>query len=713
MRDDAIGVLCCVWLRPSFDDHASSWVLLIDSCVIVQRVVAKVIPWQGRQRELERLYRWAGAQRTDEETRKVMFEAAGKVYDLRVIAPDPGAEVCWQEDGDEEAVLVGRPTGNFPMRTRLENGINVPREVDLVVNAPVPVPEPDMDGQKAAEVGGVPGSGNGVGTAQTTGTDESEKLVGGSASEAGKKRKRRKATRGTASKSVVISTADSQSSESKSSEELTAEPATSSESKSLEELTAEPTAMVAGRDEEDEQETLVLDVSSRGRVRRRSYRVMATQVAGSHEKEDEMLTTRIAKGVHEYNALVGEMKRRARDALVAEIKNLIVDHASMEGVTLDAIEDGDEVLSVNVIIEEKAVNGRFVKDKARIIAGGHRQVKKEFAELSSQTVNTESVFILLAVAAYEKRSLMVIDVKGAYLNADMEGPRGRRTYVEVPPWLASIFVEVEPTLGHFVDRKGVLRMRVVKALYGCIQSAALWQQTLSKALIDMGFRISNYDPCVAISSTGNIILCFHVDDILVIGRQPQDCERFKRDFGERFTITSKMGGGLDYLGLHIEETGDGLVLAQDAMVKKLVARVPGTANSPAAAMDSEEGMSEEELLELEEKLPQKEAAEFRSVAAGALYISKRTRPDVMWAVNQLCRKAHEPTRRDSKALNRLLRYLSRTRSKVLLLPARGLEVTAYIDASFATNSDKKSTTGAVILVGGAVVWAKSLNRITW
>ena len=54
----------------------------------------------------------------------------------------------------------------------------------------------------------------------------------------------------------------------------------------------------------------------------------------------------------------------------------------------------DELLSVSVIVEDKAVNGKSVKDKGRIIAGGHRQNKDDFRSLSTQTVNTESVFIL-------------------------------------------------------------------------------------------------------------------------------------------------------------------------------------------------------------------------------------------------------------------------------------------------------------------------------
>ena len=80
----------------------------------------------------------------------------------------------------------------------------------------------------------------------------------------------------------------------------------------------------------------------------------------------------------------------------------------------------------------------------------------------------------------------------------------------------------------------------------------------------------------------------------------------------------------------------------------------------------------------------------------------------MLAVNRLCRHAQAPNVGDWKALQRTLRYISKTRKAQLLLPATSLQVEAHIDASFASDKvDRKSTTGAVVMVGGAVVWAKS------
>ena len=44
--------------------------------------------------------------------------------------------------------------------------------------------------------------------------------------------------------------------------------------------------------------------------------------------------------------------------------------------------------------------------------------------------------------------------------------------------------------------KQVLYLRFKKALYGCIQSAILWYDTFKGCLIDMGFKLNKYDPCV-------------------------------------------------------------------------------------------------------------------------------------------------------------------------------------------------------------------------
>jgi hypothetical protein len=51
---------------------------------------------------------------------------------------------------------------------------------------------------------------------------------------------------------------------------------------------------------------------------------------------------------------------------------------------------------------------------------------------------------------------------------------------------------VDPRLLKYRKSDGTMKLKLDKALYGCIQSSFLWQQELTKVLIKMGFRISAY-----------------------------------------------------------------------------------------------------------------------------------------------------------------------------------------------------------------------------
>ncbi len=69
-----------------------------------------------------------------------------------------------------------------------------------------------------------------------------------------------------------------------------------------------------------------------------------------------------------------------------------------------------------------------VEEFIRKFAG---KVEDAYAELSTHTVNTESVMLILAIAGFERRKLCVMDVKGAYLNANMQTPNDRGLYRSV------------------------------------------------------------------------------------------------------------------------------------------------------------------------------------------------------------------------------------------------------------------------------------------
>ena len=63
-----------------------------------------------------------------------------------------------------------------------------------------------------------------------------------------------------------------------------------------------------------------------------------------------------------------------------------------------------------------------------------------------------------------------------------------------------ILCEMKPKYKAFVtieNRTKVLYVKLLKALYGCVQSALLWYQMFYAYLKDIGLELNPYDPCVA------------------------------------------------------------------------------------------------------------------------------------------------------------------------------------------------------------------------
>ena len=82
---------------------------------------------------------------------------------------------------------------------------------------------------------------------------------------------------------------------------------------------------------------------------------------------------------------------------------------------------------------------------ARLVAGGDQQDKGLYEGLSSPTVSTSAVFTLLAVAAHEKRRVAVVDISGAYLNADMS--QDVPVHMRLDRIMSDIIIDIDPTYG--------------------------------------------------------------------------------------------------------------------------------------------------------------------------------------------------------------------------------------------------------------------------
>merc|ERR1711991_834223 len=80
------------------------------------------------------------------------------------------------------------------------------------------------------------------------------------------------------------------------------------------------------------------------------------------------------------------------------------------------------VIRMSCFVRDKVdAEGKLLKIKARLVAGGHMQDKSIYSssEASSPTVSISSVFSIISAGVSEGRKFLKFDISTAYLNADM------------------------------------------------------------------------------------------------------------------------------------------------------------------------------------------------------------------------------------------------------------------------------------------------------
>jgi hypothetical protein len=100
------------------------------------------------------------------------------------------------------------------------------------------------------------------------------------------------------------------------------------------------------------------------------------------------------------------------------------------------------------------------------------------------------------IDAKERRDVATADVEGAYLHADMKD----FVLLKLVGEAVDIMCQVNPKYENFVvieNGKKVLYLQLLKALYGCVQSALLWYNLFTNTLFQMGSKLNLYDLCVA------------------------------------------------------------------------------------------------------------------------------------------------------------------------------------------------------------------------
>ena len=429
---------------------------------------------------------------------------------------------------------------------------------------------------------------------------------------------------------------------------------------------------------------------------RRSARI----VAGVRKPTRHCYHTSVKKALNEHG-------KDAYDAIIKEFKQLFKEKKALIPVNRGELSKTQmkKIIRSSMFLKTKFdAKGIFEKIKARLVADGSKQDRALYPDNSSPTVAMHSMMMALLIAAKEDRKALKIDIGGAFLNAEMTG---EEVIMELDKLLTSIVKRYLPELEPYVE-DGKLLVRLDKALYGCVQSAKLWYEKLTGVLKNIGFVPNPVDPCIMNKMVDGkqCTLCIFVDDILALSVDTKTLEWLLAELKKEFDdVKAEMGNELSYLGMYIQLTKGKVTISMEQFLKELLEDYgPVKQRNTPATLRLFDNAAAEELNDTEKK-------KFHTVVAKLLYLSKRTRADILTAVAYLCTRVKYPTKEDQKKLDRVMGYLSATKDRKLVLTSeKDLRVIAYIDAAFGTHSDGKSHSGAAIFVGGACVLAISKKQ---
>ena len=190
-----------------------------------------------------------------------------------------------------------------------------------------------------------------------------------------------------------------------------------------------------------------------------------------------------------------------------------------------------------------------------------------------------------------------------------------------------------------------------------------------------------------------------MDDIVITRNTPLYLDHLIQSLSSVFEL--KDLGPLSYfLGLQVQRTFQALYLSQTKYATDLLhkhhmfdtkrAKTPCIPNT---------------RLTLTKGTPLQEPHSYKSLV-GALHYLTFTRPDLSFAVHQVCQFMHFSTNTHFTAAKRILRYLRGTLHHGIAFTPSPMTLSAFTDADWARDpSDRKSTSGFLVYLGS--------NPITW
>ncbi|OLP99915.1 Ubiquitin-activating enzyme E1 2 [Symbiodinium microadriaticum] len=353
----------------------------------------------------------------------------------------------------------------------------------------------------------------------------------------------------------------------------------------------------------------------------------------------------------------------------------------------------------------------FYKRKARIVICGNLATHKP-DDVYASTAPAEVVRAAIALATYFKWDLGMIDIVAAFLQTPLCAVKGApRVYGKPPKLLVKAGI----------CKPGELWL-LTHAVYGLQESPRLWGAYRDQLLADLCLEIDGKE---VVLSQGGVesswwrvqerttsklvgILVVYVDDILLCGAT--NTVRLLAQAIQRLWKTSPLQfveeKEIRFLGIEVARVPGGYSLSQKSYINELLRLhkmpdrrrdlVPIAKESATFIAEDNEGPQSEEEIRLAQQ-----------VAGELLWISQRTRPDIAFACSLIGSLATRAPRRAVDIGYKVLAFLQRTKDRRLVYEGSIPILGAFVDASFAPDSNRSHTGWLIQLAGNTIAWRSS------
>ena len=249
------------------------------------------------------------------------------------------------------------------------------------------------------------------------------------------------------------------------------------------------------------------------------------------------------------------------DAINRELKGIIALN-TWTPVPLKSVPRNTNLLRCHYIFTVKRKSdGSIEKFKCRLVADGNSQKHGvDFDRVFSTVVKASTIRLVLTIAAAEDLNLTNIDIRQAYLQAELK----ENIYMRPPPGVPK------------VDREGrEVVLKLNRSLYGLKQAGREWNAVLSDFLRSYGFVQSSIDTCLFTCHRKRsfVWLLLYVDDGLVADNDPELRLDFINALSKRFPTDDR--GELEWLlGVKItrDRAAKTISLSQKLYIQDLVGR---------------------------------------------------------------------------------------------------------------------------------------------